>query len=89
MSVAPATADAVSSDSQQPLLDVRNLVMHFPLTQGIIFQKKVGAVQAVAEWHPNVPGAASHGRVLPTVERVISIARGPSSTITSDGPEVM
>ena len=30
-----------------PLLDVKNLVMHFPLTQGIIFQRKVGAVQAV------------------------------------------
>ncbi|MEJ7837853.1 MAG: ATP-binding cassette domain-containing protein, partial [Thermomicrobiales bacterium] len=30
-----------------PLLDVQNLVMHFPLTQGIIFQRKVGAVQAV------------------------------------------
>src|SRR5687767_5790568 len=29
------------------LLDVKNLVMHFPLTQGIIFQRKVGAVQAV------------------------------------------
>ncbi|MGI8404027.1 MAG: ABC transporter ATP-binding protein, partial [Thermomicrobiales bacterium] len=33
--------------NEQPLLDVRNLVMHFPLTQGIIFQRKVGAVQAV------------------------------------------
>ena len=30
-----------------PLLEVNNLVMHFPLTQGIIFQRKVGAVQAV------------------------------------------
>src|SRR5438874_9916347 len=29
------------------LLEVSNLVMHFPLTQGIIFQRKVGAVQAV------------------------------------------
>jgi oligopeptide transport system ATP-binding protein len=29
------------------LLEVNNLVMHFPLTQGIIFQRKVGAVQAV------------------------------------------
>src|SRR6187401_141277 len=29
------------------ILDVKNLVMHFPLTQGIIFQRKVGAVQAV------------------------------------------
>jgi oligopeptide transport system ATP-binding protein len=47
MSVETASASAVSSNGQQPLLDVRNLVMHFPLTQGIIFQKKVGAVQAV------------------------------------------
>jgi oligopeptide transport system ATP-binding protein len=31
----------------QNLLEVNNLVMHFPLTQGIIFQRKVGAVQAV------------------------------------------
>lgn len=39
-----------SADAQrdgEPLLDVRDLVMHFPLTQGIIFQRKVGAVQAV------------------------------------------
>ncbi len=34
-------------DNGQPLLDVQDLVMHFPLTQGIIFQRKVGAVQAV------------------------------------------
>src|SRR5215203_1684833 len=44
---ASAIAASGSTDGQQPLLDVRNLVMHFPLTQGIIFQKKVGAVQAV------------------------------------------
>jgi oligopeptide transport system ATP-binding protein len=36
-----------ASTDNAPLLDVRNLVMHFPLTQGIIFQRKVGAVQAV------------------------------------------
>jgi len=35
------------TSNEQPLLDVKNLVMHFPLTQGIIFQRKVGAVQAV------------------------------------------
>ena len=29
------------------LIEVRDLVKHFPLTQGIIFQKKVGAVKAV------------------------------------------
>jgi len=29
------------------LIEVRDLVMHFPLTKGIIFRKQVGAVQAV------------------------------------------
>ena len=54
----PATAESTVVDRrEQPmpaangggesLLKVNNLVMHFPLTQGIIFQRKVGAVQAV------------------------------------------
>jgi oligopeptide/dipeptide ABC transporter ATP-binding protein len=30
-----------------PLIEVRDLVMHFPLTKGIIFRKQIGAVQAV------------------------------------------
>jgi oligopeptide/dipeptide ABC transporter ATP-binding protein len=30
-----------------PLIEVRNLVKHFPITSGIIFQKQVGAVKAV------------------------------------------
>src|SRR5436305_5811532 len=29
------------------LVEVRDLVKHFPITQGIIFQKKIGAVRAV------------------------------------------
>src|ERR687887_238050 len=29
------------------LVEVQNLVMHFPLTQGIIFQRQIGAVRAV------------------------------------------
>jgi oligopeptide transport system ATP-binding protein len=37
----------ISPQSGETLLDVRRLVMHFPLTQGIIFQRKVGAVHAV------------------------------------------
>src|ERR671912_2345662 len=40
-------APAAGTNGNAPLLDVKDLVMHFPLTQGIIFQKKVGAVQAV------------------------------------------
>jgi peptide/nickel transport system ATP-binding protein/oligopeptide transport system ATP-binding protein len=31
----------------EPLVEVRNLVKHFPITQGIIFQRQIGAVKAV------------------------------------------
>jgi oligopeptide transport system ATP-binding protein len=41
------TAYQTSGTKGDALLEVNNLVMHFPLTQGIIFQRKVGAVQAV------------------------------------------
>ncbi len=44
--VKTTTSDG-SKTRGEALLTVNNLVMHFPLTQGIIFQRKVGAVQAV------------------------------------------
>ncbi|MFF8773721.1 ABC transporter ATP-binding protein [Kitasatospora sp. NPDC015120] len=31
----------------EPILEVRDLVKHYPLTQGIVFKKQVGAVRAV------------------------------------------
>ncbi len=42
-------AREVTANTGQPevLLEVRNLVKHFPIRQGIIFSKQVGAVQAV------------------------------------------
>ncbi|MCZ4120039.1 dipeptide ABC transporter ATP-binding protein [Streptomyces sp. H39-S7] len=42
MAKVPATAPA-----KEPILQVRDLVKHFPLTQGILFRKQVGAVKAV------------------------------------------
>ena len=33
--------------SDQPILQVRDLVKHFPITRGIVFQKQVGTVSAV------------------------------------------
>ncbi len=41
------TTPGANGKNGNNLLEVNNLVMHFPLTQGIIFQRKVGAVQAV------------------------------------------
>ncbi|MFI5470698.1 ABC transporter ATP-binding protein [Streptomyces cacaoi] len=36
-----------SSASAEPILEVSGLVKHYPLTQGILFRKQVGAVKAV------------------------------------------
>jgi oligopeptide transport system ATP-binding protein len=36
-----------ASRSDEPVLEVRGLVKHFPLTRGIVFKKQIGAVQAV------------------------------------------
>ncbi len=44
---AAATARTSPTGAGETLLEVNNLVMHFPLTKGIIFQRQVGAVQAV------------------------------------------
>jgi oligopeptide transport system ATP-binding protein len=35
------------SEEKEVILHVKDLVKHFPITQGIVFQKKVGAVHAV------------------------------------------
>ena len=40
-----AAGSADTTDT--PLLEVRDLVKHFPITRGIVFQRKIGAVKAV------------------------------------------
>jgi peptide/nickel transport system ATP-binding protein len=37
----------MSTGNGTPLVEVRNLVKHFPITRGIVFQRKIGAVKAV------------------------------------------
>ncbi|MFD6328490.1 ABC transporter ATP-binding protein [Streptomyces niveus] len=37
----------MTSRSAEPILEVRDLVKHFPLTQGILFKRQIGAVKAV------------------------------------------
>ena len=44
--VTEATA-AKTEVSDRPLLEVRDLVKHFPITRGIVIQRKIGAVRAV------------------------------------------
>ena len=33
--------------ARQPLIEVRGLTNHFPITRGIVFQHQIGAVKAV------------------------------------------
>src|SRR5215217_4275899 len=48
MATAPETPAAVAgSNGHPPLLDVRGLKMYFPITQGILLQRRTGWVQAV------------------------------------------
>ncbi len=42
-----ATPSSTTQAAEAPLLEVKDLVMHFPLNQGVIFQRRVGAVRAV------------------------------------------
>ena len=42
-----ATDTRMTARSGETLLEVRDLVMHFPITQGILFQRRVGEVRAV------------------------------------------
>ncbi|MCW2969970.1 MAG: dipeptide transporter ATP-binding protein [Solirubrobacterales bacterium] len=42
-----STARPDGDGAGDPLVQVRDLVKHFPITQGVVFQRKVGAVQAV------------------------------------------
>ena len=44
---APAAQPGPPARRGEPLIEVRDLVKHFPLTSGIIFQKQIGAVRAV------------------------------------------
>ncbi|QVQ53921.1 dipeptide ABC transporter ATP-binding protein [Spiractinospora alimapuensis] len=37
----------LATPSAEPVLEVRDLVKHYPLTQGVLFKRKIGAVQAV------------------------------------------
>ncbi|MDQ4142744.1 MAG: ATP-binding cassette domain-containing protein, partial [Actinomycetota bacterium] len=44
---APGAKAAGSTQTADPIIRVENVKKHFPITQGIIFKKKIGAVHAV------------------------------------------
>jgi oligopeptide transport system ATP-binding protein len=77
------------------LLRVENLKKHFPITQGIIFQKQVAAVKAVDDVSFTVNRGETFGIVgesgcgKSTLARVIMrLLEATSGTITFDGREI-
>jgi oligopeptide/dipeptide ABC transporter ATP-binding protein len=77
------------------LLDMQDVVKHFPITQGIIFQRQIGAVQAVDGVSLSVRAGETLGLVgesgcgKSTTARVIMRLLEPTSgTITYQGEDI-
>jgi oligopeptide/dipeptide ABC transporter ATP-binding protein len=77
------------------ILEVRNVVKHFPITQGIIFQRQIGAVQAVDGVSLSVKAGETLGLVgesgcgKSTTARVIMRLLEPTSgTIEFQGDDI-
>ncbi|MCD2194299.1 dipeptide ABC transporter ATP-binding protein [Actinomycetospora endophytica] len=79
----------------QPILQVKDLVKHFPITRGVVFQKTVGQVHAVDgvsfDLHPGetlgVVGESGCGKS--TLAQVLMRLEPPTSgTVTFDGEDL-
>ncbi|HEU0250729.1 MAG TPA: ABC transporter ATP-binding protein [Solirubrobacteraceae bacterium] len=78
-----------TASGSEVLLDVRNLVKHFPITKGFIIQRQVGAVKAV----DGVSFTVGRGEVVAIVGEsgsgksvcamtLMGLTRGPSTTVS-------
>jgi len=92
---APAMAERPDSAALEPLLVVRDLVKHFPITSGIVFRRQIGAVRAV----DGVSFSVSAGRTLAlvgesgcgkstTARAVLRLVEPTSGEIVFDGNDV-
>ncbi|MBV9363292.1 MAG: dipeptide ABC transporter ATP-binding protein [Solirubrobacterales bacterium] len=77
------------------LVEVRNLVKHFPITRGIVFQKQIGAVRAVDDITFDVKRGETLGIVgetgcgkSTTARLLVRLLDPTSGTITIEGQDV-
>ena len=84
-----------ASTNGDALLQVRNLVKHFPITRGIIFQKQIGAVKAVDDISFDVRSGETLGIVgetgcgkSTTAKLLVRLLSPTSGQIIFDGQDV-
>jgi peptide/nickel transport system ATP-binding protein/oligopeptide transport system ATP-binding protein len=78
-----------------PLVEVRNLVKHFPITRGVILQKKVGAVKAVDDVSFDVMSGETLGIVgetgcgkSTTARLIVRLLEATSGEIRFEGEDI-
>jgi oligopeptide/dipeptide ABC transporter ATP-binding protein len=93
----PASARAPGPPARrgEALIEVRDLVKHFPLTSGIIFQKQIGAVRAVDGITFDVMRGETLGLVgesgcgkSTTARLLVRLLDPTSGTVTLEGTEI-
>ena len=79
----------------EPLLEVRDLVKHFPITQGVVFQRQVGAVHAVDGVNLDVRAGETLGLVgetgcgkSTTARLMVRLLDPTSGTIRFEGEDI-
>jgi oligopeptide/dipeptide ABC transporter ATP-binding protein len=84
-----------ASTNGSPLIEVRNLVKHFPITQGIVFQKQIGAVKAVDDISFDVQRGETLGIVgetgcgkSTTARLLVRLLDPTSGTILFEGQDI-
>jgi peptide/nickel transport system ATP-binding protein/oligopeptide transport system ATP-binding protein len=95
VTVQDGVASKDASDNGSALLEVRNLVKHFPITQGIVFQKQIGAVKAVDDISFDVKSGETLGIVgetgcgkSTTAKLLVRLLAPTSGQILFDGQDV-
>jgi peptide/nickel transport system ATP-binding protein len=88
-------AEQGAADGQSPLIEVRGLVKEFPVTAGLILQRKVAAVHAVSNVSFTVAAGETFGLVgesgcgKTTIGRVVvALERPNSGTVMLGGQDV-
>jgi peptide/nickel transport system ATP-binding protein len=92
---APVNGDALVNGDGPPLLDLRNLVKEYPVTTGLVLQRKVAAVHAVSDVSFSVQAGTTFGLVgesgcgKTTIGKmIVALERPNSGAITLGGLEV-